>query len=574
MHRKPLLRLSLVALLSGGMSGTSGFCQEARPQPGTASPETPANAQTPLFAGITVHRRTIRTESPEAQRYFDQGLNWSYAFNHDEAIRSFEQAARYDPNCAMAWWGIALCHGPHINNPVMDERSSAAAWQAISKAVSLSDRGSPVEHALIEALATRYVAQPEQNIREREMLNRRYAEAMRAVHEKYPDDTDAAVLFAESMMDLRPWDLWSDEGEARPETPGVLAVLETTLARQPDHPGANHLYIHAIEASPRPGKGAAAADRLRTLMPGSGHMVHMPAHIDVKTGKWSLAAEQNERAIKVDVNYRRASPRQAFYHVYMVHNPHFLAFVCMMEGRQKRAIQAAREMIDSIPAEFLDQSPALADPFMAIEYQVVVRFGRWQDVLALPPPRKDLPIATAMWRFSRATALAAQGSLVAAEKEQALFRDAVAAVPEGASGAINPAHAILRVGEHTLAGELAFQKGELDRAVAELNKGVAAETALLYMEPPEWIQPVRHSLGAVLMSAKRWDEAAKVYRADLAEWPENGWSLYGLSQCLRALDDASADAVEQRFRAAWSRSDTEIQATCFCVPRPAREPNE
>ncbi len=542
------------------------WCQSRSLPPGSASDETPAGADVPLLVGITVLGRPVSTDSANAQRYFDQALNFSYAFNHDEAIRSFRQAAKYDPSCAMAWWGIALSHGPHINNPIMDKPRSIAAWESLQKALEHRRDASPVERALIDALAARYLASTQDNIAQRAALDQRYANEMASVHKRFADDSDVAVLYAESLMNLRPWDLWSNDGKPRPETPKVLGLLEKVMANQPSHPGANHLYIHAVEASPNPGRAIAAADRLRTLMPGSGHMVHMPAHIDVRTGNWSKAADQNERAIKVDTVYQESSPHQQFYKVYMLHNPHFLSFVCMMEGREVRALQAARQMLASVPPEFLDESAAVADHLMSIEYQVLVRFGKWDNLLEMPAPRSDLPITTAMWRFARATALAAQGKIVAAECEQARFRAAAAAVPEDAMGAINRAEDILQVGEHTLAGEIAFRKGQIEKAVVELTKGVAAEDRLLYMEPPEWIQPVRHSLGAVLVLAKRWDEAEAVYRADLAKWPENGWSLYGLAQCLRAKGDAAGAAdVEKRFRTAWARADTQIDATCLCV---------
>lgn len=556
-----IVRVILFVVVSGGVSAWS-----QSPSPGSISDETPARAETPLLVGITVHRRSVTTDSADAQRYFDQGLNLAYAFNHDEAIRSFEQAARFDPNCAMAWWGIALSNGPHINNPSMDGSRSIAAWTALQKAKAKRTKASAVELALIEAVGDRYVADAEANIAQRDTLNRQYAEAMRRVHERFPDDTDVAVLYAESLLDLRPWDLWSDDGQSRPETPRALALLEGVMARQPNHPGANHLYVHAVEASPNPEKATAAADRLRTLMPGSGHMVHMPAHIDVRMGNWSQAAVQNEQAITIDAVYRQASPRQAFYTIYMLHNPHFLSFVCMMQGRKERALTAARNVLSSVPQEFLKQSPQHADPFLSIEYQVMVRFGLWDELLALPAPPKELPITTAMWRFARATALAAKGRIADAEREQMLFRQAMEAVPEETVGAINRARDILKVGDHTLAGEIAFQKGDIDTAVHELKRGVAAERELLYMEPPEWIQPVRHSLGAVLVTAQRWDEAEKVYRADLAEWPENGWSLHGLSNCLKSQGKtAEAEAVLKRFRAAWAEADTTIDTTCLCV---------
>ncbi len=557
----------LFVMFVAGVCPHVAQCQITSRQAGSISDETPADAQAPLLNGITVHRRKITTNSAEAQRYFDQGLNLVFAFNHDEAIRSFTEAAKFDPACAMAWWGIALCHGPHINNPVMDEPRSAAACEALSKAQAHCESASPVEQALIRALASRYAEDIMQNIEQREALNRAYAAAMQDVQKRFDQDPDVAVLCAEAIMDLRPWDLWSDDGQPRPETPQVLTLLEAVLARQPNHPGANHLYIHAVEASPHPEQGIAAADRLRTLMPGSGHMVHMPSHIYVRIGKWSQAADQNDRAILVDATYRQASPRQDFYQIYMLHNPHFLAFTCMMEGRRADALRAARSMLGSMPAEFRMNSAALADPFLSIEYQVLVRFGQWDEVLRLPTPSENLPITTAMWHFARATALAAKGDIGAAEDGQRRFRQAVAAVPEDAVGAINKAHDILRVGQHTLAGEIAFQTGDLETAVAELRQGVLAEEALLYMEPPEWIQPVRHSLGAVLIAAHRWKEAEEVYRADLVQWPENGWALYGLARALRGLgDDPQAAEVERRFQAAWSRADTKVHATCLCVP--------
>ncbi len=538
--------------------------------PGSISEATPPTAETPLFVGITVHKRPVANATAEAQRYFDQGLNLAFAFNHDEAIRSFRQSLRFAPQCAMAWWGIALCHGPHINNPLMAEDHSRAAWEAIGKAKACVDMDSPLEKALIDALEQRYVADTKENIAERDALNRRYADAMKQVHDTFPLDLDVTVLYAESLMDLRPWDLWSDEGEPRPETPIVLALLEQVMASAPNHPGANHLYIHAVEGSANPQRAEAAADRLRTLMPGSGHLVHMPSHIDVRTGKWDQASDQNEIAIAVDRVYRQASPQQEFYSVYMIHNPHFLSFACMMEGRRERAVKAAREMLALIPPEFLDQSAPLADPFMAIEHQTLVRFGQWDQVLALPAPRADLPITTAMGHFARATAFAAKQDHEAAQREQALFRAAVSAVPEQAVGAINKAHDILRVAEHVLSGELAFQQGDIDRSIAELKQGVAAETKLLYMEPPEWIQPVRHSLGAVLVADERWDEAEQVYREDLVQWPENGWALYGLSQCLKAKGELkAAGEMMQRYQTAWRRADTEIGSTCLCVPQAA-----
>lgn len=528
------------------------------------------DAGPPLFEGMGTHGRRVGTSDRMAQRYFDQGLVWMFAFNHDEAIRSFKEAARRDPNLAMAWWGVALCNGPHINNPAMDEERSRAAWEALDKARALSGRAAAKERALIEALGSRY-ADPAAGklpltFEERAPLDRAYAEAMKRVYEQHRDDPDIATLYAESLMDLRPWDLWDKEGRPRPETPAVLEALEGVLAAHPKHPGANHLYIHAVEASPEPERALRAADVLRTLVPGSGHLVHMPAHIDVRTGRWQSAADQNVEAIEVDRKYREISPKQGFYRIYMAHNHHFLSYACMMEGRAEDSIRAARAMIAGIPPEFITNQGALIDGYTPIAIEALMRFGKWDEILKEPRPPAELPITTAMWRYARAAALAAQGKVDEAREEQGEFKRAVAAVPEGAMMAINPAAKVLSIAEHALAGEIAFRSGKIDDAVKELTAAAEIEDTLQYMEPPDWVQPVRHTLGAVLVSAKRFDDAEKVYRADLARWPENGWSLFGLAQCMEAKGSPEAAELRERFKKAWSRADTEIESTCLCVP--------
>lgn len=524
----------------------------------------------PLFEGMGPHTREVTTDSPEAQKYFDQGLTWTFAFNHDEATRSFRQAAALDPNCAMAWWGVALVNGPHINNPVMDEERSRVCWDALQEALALRDKASPVERALIGALQARYADPAAGKIpltfEERAPLDRAYAEAMDAVYKQYPDDADVASLAAEAWMDTRPWDLWEPEtGEPRPETPRIVAALEHALKLNPDHPGANHYYIHAVEASPHPEKGVAAADRLRTLVPASGHLVHMPAHIDVRVGKWGQAAEQNRQASRVDAAYRKISPRQGLYRIYMAHNDHFLSWACMMAGRSEEAIAAAKAMNSKIPESFVREFAPVVDGYTPIDIDAMVRFGKWDDLLAMEQPPEYLPIRTAMWRFGRATALAAKGEVEKAVAEQAKFREAVKAVPEGAIMTLNPAAQVLSIADHTLAGEIAFRTGAIDEAVSALRSAVKIEDTLRYMEPPDWIQPARHSLGAVLVAAERFGEAEKVYRDDLARWPENGWALYGLWRCLAEQGSDEAPAIRARFDKAWAEADTEITATCLCV---------
>lgn len=518
----------------------------------------------PLYEGMGGHHREVTTSTPLAQQYFNQGLTWAYAFNHDEAIRSFRQAAELDPDCAMAWWGIALCNGPHINNPVVPPVRAAAAWEALKKAEAAQAHASPVERTLIAALAKRY-ADPAPA--DRTALDKAYADAMAAAWAEYPRDPDVGTLYAEALMDLRPWDLWSVDQKPRPETPRIVAVLEEVLRLDPQNPGANHLYIHAVEPSDNPAKASVAAERLCDLVPVSGHLLHMPSHIYVLTGRWDEAARQNELAIAADRAYRKIVPEQGFYHVYMLHNHHMLSFASMMEGRSAVAIQSAREVVDSVPADFARANAALVDPYMGAVYDALKRFGRWDELLREPAPPSYLPITTAMWRLSRAVAYAAKGEIALAEQERAAFRQAAAAVPENATMAINPAQDILKIATHFIDGEIAYRRGDIDASVRQLRQAIVLEDQLRYMEPPEWVQPVRHTLGAVLMDAKRYQEAEQVYRSDLKQWPENGWSLYGLTRCLQEQGAAEAKQVEERLRQTWRRADVPIGSSCLCVPK-------
>lgn len=518
-----------------------------------------------LFDGMGAHRRAVTTSSREAQRYFDQGLVWAFAFNHDEAIRSFEQAARHDPQCAMAYWGIALCNGPHINNPVVTPERAEAAWEAVERASALKVSATSAERALIDALRKRYSAVPTQD---RSSLDKSYAEEMRRVWHQFPNDPDVGSLYAEAMMDLRPWDLWTHDGRPQPGTEEIIATLDKVLQLDPNHPGANHLYIHAVEASPHPELANGAADRLRNAVPASGHLIHMPSHIDVLTGRWELASEQNEQAIRADRKYRKLSPKQDFYRVYMAHNHHMLAFASMMEGRSKTAIRAATELVEAVPEDFARSQPALADPFMGARYDALKRFGKWDALLAEPAPPDYLPITTALWHFHRGLAYAAKGQVQEADREQAAFREAAAKVPPEAVMSINPAKTILQIADHMLTAEIAYRRGQIDSAVAELVKAIELEDNLMYMEPPEWVQPVRHTLGAFLLDAGRYTEAEKVYREDLKEWPNNGWSLYGLSRALAGQEKtAEVRQAEAEFRKAWRRADTQIASSCLCVPK-------
>jgi tetratricopeptide (TPR) repeat protein len=520
-----------------------------------------ARAEQPIFESLGKHHRAVATSSAEAQRYFDQALTWTFAFNHDEAIRSYEAAVAKDPACAMAWWGIAYNHGPHINNTVVPPERAKAAWDALQKALAAKSDG--VERALIEALAKRYA---DQEPADRKPLDEAYAAAMREVYAKHGDDADVATLYAESLMDLQPWDLWTKDGKPKGRTEEIMAVLEKVLAKHPDHPGATHLYIHTMENSPFPERANAAADVLRALVPASGHLVHMPAHIDVQTGRWAKAAEANEKAIAADRAYRAISPRQGFYAVYMAHNNQFLSWVAMMQGRSEKAIKEARAMVVGVPLEFLEKDPAAVDGYLPIAYEALIRFGRWDEMLKEPAPPAKLPILTAFWHLCRGLSFAAKGEIEDAQAEQARLRDLTAKIGPDVKMAINPARNVLAIADRVLAGEIALARGDLEAAATELREAVKLEDALTYMEPPDWLLPTRHTLGAVLVKAKKFEEAEKVYREDLAAWPENGWSLWGLTECLRALGkEEESAAVQQRFAAVWWQADTKLTSTCLCV---------
>lgn len=550
-HRSFLIVLSLVALIDG--------CASTRRTDG------PVVGRGRLFKGMGSHHRAVTTTSSKAQQFFDQGLTWMYAFNHDEAIRSFREATRLDPECAMAWWGIALSNGPHINNPAVPPERATAAWDALQQAVAHADKASPVERDLIQALTSRYAnPQPE----DRSGLDRAYANAMREVWKKYPNDPDVGTLCAESIMDLHPWDLWDKNGTPKEDTGEILKVLHSVLLLDSNNPGANHLFIHAVEASPEPALANAAADRLRDMVPASGHLLHMPSHIDVLTGRWDKAAIQNEKAIATDRRYRALSPNQGFYRLYMLHNHHMLSFASMMEGNSAVAIRTGREVVESVPEEQGRTQAAFTDPYMGAKYDALKRFGKWDEILAEPPPPTYWPITTAMWHYARGIAYAAKRMMPEAESEQESFRYAAAAVPADAMMAINKASHILVIAEHMLNAEIAFAYGDHDRAIKELENGIAVEDGLIYMEPPEWVQPVRHTLGAFLLSAGDYALAESVYRDDLKKWPENVWSLYGLSRCLQARGATSeAKDVEARLARVKARADINVQTSCLCVPK-------
>lgn len=509
------------------------------------------------------HHRPVSTRSAAAQKAFDQGLIWSYAFNHGDAERAFREAARQDPGLAMAWWGVALVNGPHINNPMVDEASAQAAWLALAEARARSKGASEVERALIEALGARYAwPQPA----DRRPLDEAYARAMAAVFQRFPGDADVATLYAEALMDVRPWDQWTRDGQPQPGTQEVLQALETARRLDPDHPGALHLTIHALEASPRPDQARDAADRLRELVPDAGHLVHMPSHIDVRLGRWSEAATANEKAMAADERYRTRHLDPGFWSIYMAHNAHFLAYTAMMEGRREVALARTREVVAMFPPEFVRENALFADAYMTVHLEALKRFGEWQQILDSKPAVEGLPVSGAYQHFARGVALAALGRVDEARQEATRFRGALGSVPADAHWGSNSAAAVLAVGLPYLDGEIAYRDGRTDEAIRLLGQAVAQEDELKYDEPPPWTVPSRHALAAVQLASDKPAEAEKTYRADLARYPENGWSLGGLARALEAQGrkDEAAEARARQARA-WARADTKPETSCLCV---------
>ena len=531
------------------------------------SPGAPpaAAARFPLFEGLGPHVRRVTTRSPEAQRYFTQGLNFLYGFNHGAALRSFKEAARLDPGCAMAHWGIALANGPHINFPMVPPPMAAEAWAELQLAQKNAAAGSAVERALITALGARYAnPQPE----DRGPLDRAYAEAMRQVWREHPDDADVGALFAEAMMDLRPWDQWTAKGEPQPGTEEIITTLEAVLKLELNHPFANHLYVHAVEASPQPERALPAADRLRDLQPALAHNVHMPSHIDIRIGHWQEAIVANEKAVEADRKYRAiVGPPQDLIIVYAAHNRHMLAYAAMMTGRRELARTQIRAMVDALPEDFLKEYALLAEGFVAMPYEVMVRFGQWDEILGAPEHPEWMPLTRTLRHAARGIAFAAKDDPQNARREEAAFLEAAKKVPAEETFGNNPASAILAIARPMLAGEILVREGKLDAGVAELRAAVAAEDALHYDEPPGWILPVRHSLGATLLGAGRFADAEQVYRDDLERLPENGWSLFGLSRALKLQHKTDeGDAVEARFEQVWQKADLQLTSSCLCQP--------
>ena len=515
--------------------------------------------QVPLYDNLGDHHYAIKTAVPQAQAYFDQGLRLYYAFNHAEAIRAFRKAQALDPKCAMCWWGEAISWGPNINLP-MDEASGKSAYAALQGALARKQYAAPREQALIDALAKRYAPEPQED---RSALDKAYADAMRAVAARWPKDGDIVVLHGEAVMDLQPWDYWTEDGKPKPGMAEALAGFERVVKADPKHPGACHFYIHAVEKI-YPERAVPCAERLANLMPGAGHLVHMPGHIYIRVGRYADAIEQNKHAVHADETFiADQRPSAGMYTLgYYPHNYDFLAFAASMIGRSDQAIQSARKVSELIPAEMIGtEGMDFLQHWSVRPLQMLVRFGRWDDILAYEEPPQSMPYALALWHYARGRALAGKGDVTAARGELAALRQ-IATDPSANSLKMefNKSGDLLAVATHVLAGYIEAKAGNFDRAVTEMKAGVAAEDALLYGEPPEWSVPARQDYGKVLLMAGRPAEAEQAFRQDLDKFRANGWSLHGLAKALQAQGhDAEATQVVDKFRQVWASADVNLE---------------
>lgn len=510
-----------------------------------------------LMTGVGNARHPVSTSNPEAQEFFDQGLRLIYDFNHDEAARSFQRAAELDSKLAIAYWGIAEAEGPNYNDPASEERFKQA-HQAIQKAVDLSDHASPSEQAYIQAMATRFPADPKADLKK---AAEDYHDAMREVMKKYPDDLDAATLFAESGMNLRPWGLWHVDGTPEAGTEEVVATLESVIRRDPNHLGAIHYYIHATEASSNPERALAYANKLASLAPNAGHIVHMPSHVYIRTGDYEAAVKTNEEAATVDRAYIQASGVQGIYPMmYYSHNLHFIAMCASMNGNYAEAKKNADLLVANVAPHVKDMPPL--EGFMTIPMAVDIRFHKWNEVLAMAEPDPAMKITTGFWHFARGMALAGTGKLNQAEAEYKIVSEAEQNTPPDvvfAAPINNKAKDIMKISEDVLGAKIAMARKDNLQAISLLTAAVAIQDTLKYGEPPDWFFPVRESLGGVLLINGDATGAEKVFRADLDRNPRNPRSLFGLQQALKAQNrNYDAGFVEAEFHDSWKGGDVNV----------------
>jgi len=532
----------LAAILCGILLGSGAMAQNHASHAQTHS--------VTLVSGLGDLHHPVSTHSPEAQKFFDQGLRFIYAFNHDEAARSFQHATELDPQLAMAFWGVAEAVGPNYNDPADPDRFKRA-HDAVQKAVDLSAGASPSEQAYIQAMAKRFPADPNSDLKR---AAEDYRDAMRQVASQFPDDLDAATLFAEAGMNLHPWGLWHQDGTAQEGTNEIVATLESVMKRDPNHLGAIHYYIHAVEASNNPERALAGANKLASLAPGAGHIVHMPAHVYIRTGDYEAAVKTNERAAEVDRAYLKESGAQGIYPMmYYSHNLHFVAVCGAMNGRYSEARKNADLLVANVGPHVKEMPPL--EGFMTIPIAVEVRFHHWNEILKMPAPDPAMKTATVFWHFGRGLALAGTGKITEAEAEYKIVSDAEAATPPDVIFQMpinNKAKDIMKIAENVVGAKIAMAKKDTAGAIALLRDAVAIQDKLNYGEPPDWFYPVRESLGGALLISGDATGAEKVFRDDLDRNPRNPRSLFGLQQSLlQQKRDYDAGFVEKQFDSSW-----------------------
>lgn len=528
----------------------------------SADPTSAIGPIAPKLSGLGDHHIAVTTKSDQSQYFFDQGYRLTMGFNHSEALRAFKEAVRLDPENAMAYWGWALVLGPNLNLP-MQAGVVAQAYAAMQSAVELKDQVSPRERAFIEALATRYA---KDSTADRTMLDDAYANAMSALVKQYPDDLDAATLYAAAIMNTNPWDYWYRDGSPKPHTETVLATLNSVIDRDPDHAGAHHYLIHTVEAF-RPDLGVASADKLGKLMPAAGHLVHMPSHIYMRVGRYADSYDANVMAIKADENYITQCRAQGLYPlVYYPHNIHFLVWSAMFQGRSKEAIEAARLVAEKVPTDSKGNTSAPYETFRSQPMFVMARFGQWDDMLAEPQPNENAQFMNGVWRYGRGMAYARNGKPIRALEELDHLKrlQQLAAANESYHQGFSSAGGLLNIAKEVLSGEIAARQGDISRAISHLEKAVRLEDGLLYREPSDWYFPVRHILGALLLEAELPAEAEVVYWEDLRRYPKNGYSLFGLKQSLLAQKKSDvASVIGDQLNRAWEHADMTLTTSRY-----------
>ena len=551
--------LFALIILSGGLSA---FAEE-QTETEASLPPIPNPTPPMILDRLGEYRREVVTDSEEARRWFNQGMALMLGYNFDGAISSFREATRIDPNFAMAWWGIGYSGGPNQNNPGIDKPKDQWSYAASQKAFELREREKGANKALIEALVHRYTFPVPEDLTAQ---NEAYLSAMDKVIEEFPLDPDVAVWKAEAMICMQPWNYWTLEGDPVEKTPEFRAILERVMRHHPNHPAANHLYIHTMESSPWPELAEPAADRLVDLIPAAGHLVHMPSHIWMQTGRYDDAANCNRRAAALDDAWFEGDPNAGEYRVYMVHNRHFLAWAATMQGRRREALSASRAIETEVPPALMEAFASFSDGVSSSKWHVLVRFGMWEEILKEPAPPKWALVGKAMQHYARGVAFANTERHEEAVKEIAALNNAVEGlVGQERNMGNQPASEVMKIAQHVLRGEASFKVGRRDEGLKELKEAVAIEEKLVYAEPVPWMMPARHAYGALLIVDGKYKEAEKIFIRDLEIYPANGWALIGLRDALNGQGRlGEAKHVEKAFRRAWVSADIIPPAACYC----------